>query len=833
MVDKNAFLPMKIQDGLSENRRLEGFKKALKKLGDSWEQEIIISDIPLSKSFPEKVWLYTFLNKFVYVKESIHQQFQEHFSRYITTTNNIAYDNLLNLCIMVKNAGPDFKNILEQNKPYIDSWTILDTGSTDDTVRTIKETMSDIPGELYEEPFINFRDSRNRLLDLAGDKCWFNVMLDDSYVLCGNRLREFLDIARGDDIADSFSLVIDGLDIQYTSNRITKSNRNLRYINLIHEIIQKENNEMNIQIPIHFGYIKDISSDYMNERTSQRKAQDLEILLEMQRVNPNDSRTSYYIAETYLALKDWENAEKWFKKRLEYQTGYNVEIRDSMYYIAVLNEIYLNRPWDIVLDWYIKSYELDNTRPESLYFIGKHYKNTQCFSTAMIFFEKAFNLGIPSIDMNSRKYIIHYHLPRDMLELCFTEKNYILGERCCKRIIESVQNNIITIPDLDIVSKWYNIFVLLNKIPANSMKTIKTRPFGDTGKFIAFVCPGGWDKWDGEVLRVSGLGASESQCIEYAEMLVKLGYNVCMFCNCEQEKVYGGVYYYPLESFSDAIQKYYIDICIVSRYPEYIPLASSCNSVGKLYYLMHDISLGNEIICYNFLNKILCISEWQKNDFLEKYGIFKNIMGNFNYGINPDFYRIDLTKKIKNKFIYPSFPNRGLLPLLQMFKKILQKMPDATLDIFCDLNNKWVQTYWKSDMEQVKLLLTELKPHVINNGWTNHKNLKQYWERAEYFLYPCTFKETRCLTCYEAFITKTLVITNDLAVLPETVGERGIIIKGDSTDENWQNEVLGLFDNPNGLYEDNRKRIDIAYDWCVSQNFKDVVSKFNETYIEN
>ena len=70
--------------------------------------------------------------------------------------------------MIVKNAGDSFENILNQNLNIIDRWTILDTGSTDNTIDIIKKVLvGKKKGELFEEPFINFRDSRNRCLDLA------------------------------------------------------------------------------------------------------------------------------------------------------------------------------------------------------------------------------------------------------------------------------------------------------------------------------------------------------------------------------------------------------------------------------------------------------------------------------------------------------------------------------------------------------------------------------------------------------------------------------------------------------------------------------------------
>ena len=45
--------------------------------------------------------------------------------------------NLLELVMIVKNSGQEIIPMLESAKKWIDHWTILDTGSTDDTMKNI------------------------------------------------------------------------------------------------------------------------------------------------------------------------------------------------------------------------------------------------------------------------------------------------------------------------------------------------------------------------------------------------------------------------------------------------------------------------------------------------------------------------------------------------------------------------------------------------------------------------------------------------------------------------------------------------------------------------
>ena len=130
-------------------------------------------------------------------------------------------------------------------------------------------------GQLYQEPFINFRDSRNRCLDLSGKECKFVIMLDDTYKV-EEKLRDFLITVRGDQFSDSFSLYIKSNDSEYGSNRIIKSDSGLRYIYKLHEVITPKNN-INVIIPMHHAFIFDYRSDYMEKRTMDRKKYDLKI----------------------------------------------------------------------------------------------------------------------------------------------------------------------------------------------------------------------------------------------------------------------------------------------------------------------------------------------------------------------------------------------------------------------------------------------------------------------------------------------------------------------------------------------------------------------------
>jgi len=155
---------------------------------------------------------------------------------------------------------------------------------------------------------------------------------------------------------------------------------------------------------------------------------------------------------------------------------------------------------------------------------------------------------------------------------------------------------------------------------------------------------------------------------------------------------------------------------------------------------------------------------------------FSEIVHTLHYGIDETKFYAD--KKVKNSFIFSSFPNRGLLELFEMWTKIIERYPDATLNIYCDYEHEWTNRVYPEYMKKVKEIYPTLR-NVVNHGWVTKETLARAWSTAEYWLYPCNFIETFCLTALEAAITKTLAITTDLGALRETVGDRGILAPRD------------------------------------------------------
>jgi hypothetical protein len=762
----------------------------------------------------------------------LNKKFIENFNYYLND-NILNYDNLNNMCIMVKNGGPQFEKMLLDNMEHFDRWTILDTGSTDETIQIINKVLvGKKKGNLYQEPFINFRDSRNRLLDLAGTHCKFNTMLDDTYVIHGD-LRNFLNEVRGDIYSDSFTIFIQSNDTSYGSNRIIKSLSGLRYIHKIHEVITDKNN-INVVIPYHISKIEDRTFDYMKKRTMERKQLDLKLLYEEVEDNPEEPRSYYYLAQTYSLLGDYDNAFYYFNKRCEYiNSGFLQERYDAAFESARIANFNINKPWDICYKLYKRAFKIDESRPEAMYFIGIHYYLENDFKTAYKYLKRGFEIGYPEHCQYSLKPTLSFHfLPKFLTRCCYHVEDFILGEKSSEFFL---LNNKEDAADYQEISSWHQIYKKLTIYDGPKIPCVRDTPI------ICFVADGGFSPWTGSNILTTGIGGSETYIIEMSRHIKKYSnFDVYVFCNTPNKKdeIFEGVIYKHIDNYYKFINTNYVKHCIISRFSEYLPITFNGFS-ENVYFVIHDLSPSGIVIPINVkLKNIFCLTEWHVEYFIKIFPHFKNITKPFYYGIDDKFKMFKPIKKIKNKFIYSSFPNRGLLQLLQLWPIIYNKFPTSTLHIYSDINNTWSNKIEPEKMLLIKNLLNDYynkdnRLGIYYHGWVSKKELADAWITSDIWFYPCTFMETFCLTALEAASSRTLCITNDLAALQNTVGNRGIIIKGNVESKEWQTKALDhifyYMDNKN--IEEKNNIIQLNYQWANSLSWASQAKKLLKEHI--
>ena len=101
---------------------------------------------------------------------------------------------MLGLCMIVKNEEHIIERALRSCLSQMDTFCIVDTGSTDKTKEIIQKVSDElgIKGHTYDRPWVNFGHNRSEALELARNHMTWAFMLDADDVLEGIIDRELL-----------------------------------------------------------------------------------------------------------------------------------------------------------------------------------------------------------------------------------------------------------------------------------------------------------------------------------------------------------------------------------------------------------------------------------------------------------------------------------------------------------------------------------------------------------------------------------------------------------------------------------------------------------------
>jgi glycosyltransferase involved in cell wall biosynthesis len=359
--------------------------------------------------------------------------------------------------LMVKNEHNRIRVTLDSMVRVIDSLVVLDTGSTDNTVDIIYTFGSEhkIPIRLIRYEFVDFSTSRNVVLEFADkfEDIDFLLLMDcNDELRGGEELREFA--AK----ADSDAWLVNqewysGVCQTYYNIRFIRPRRNWRYKGVVHEYIQNIDQPdiiVSERIPSPVCIYQDRTKD--DDTSEQRFPRDRELLLKQHQLDPTDSRTIFYLAQTCSCLGLNEEAYKYYEMRSK-MVGFYEEVFHSYLKLGELS----CKDWDIAMKWYIKALE-HSCRVEPLICIAEHYRSTGKWLLSFHFARMACELEYPVdaalyVDRFAYTYT-RYHLMGIVGYYC---GHFQEGQQACMLAVEAEGRHV----DINNLKFYENIF----KIP--------------------------------------------------------------------------------------------------------------------------------------------------------------------------------------------------------------------------------------------------------------------------------------------------------------------------------------------------------------------------------
>lgn len=276
------------------------------------------------------------------------------------------------LTMIVKNESRIIERFLDSVKEVIDCISICDTGSTDNTVHLIEQYMqkNNIPGKVHHHTWKNFGHNRTLSVEEAQKtisglglslRNTFLLHLDADMLLVASP-----EFSKQSLCKDEYLIIQKNSDQSYYNSRLLRASLPWRSVGVTHEY-------WSLKIPHSEGKLQTLMIDDRGDGgcKADKFERDIRLLIQGLKDEPNNERYMFYLAQSYKCIQDYDQAIKWYAKRIE-KGGWLEEVWYSHF---MMGECYQEKnDWNNALKCYMEAYQYNPARSETLQKIANHYR---------------------------------------------------------------------------------------------------------------------------------------------------------------------------------------------------------------------------------------------------------------------------------------------------------------------------------------------------------------------------------------------------------------------------------------------------------------------------
>ncbi|PKW09738.1 Glycosyltransferase involved in cell wall bisynthesis [Streptomyces sp. 1222.5] len=335
------------------------------------------------------------------------------------------------LNMIVKDEAPVIRRCLESVRPLIDTWVIVDTGSTDGTQDIIRDVYRDLPGELHERSWKGYDGSRTEAIELARDRAEFLFFIDADDVM---------EMEPGFRMPD---LTLDAyrVDIHYGSSvywrpALVSTRLPWRYVGVLHEYVECGG-------PFSLGTLEGARMVILggggrqrNEGLRDKYLRDAKILEGGLAEEPGNERYAFYLAQSWRDAGELEKAIEAYDRRAA-MDGWDHETFCAHLAAARAAET-LGRPPAEVMDRYLRAHECLPSRAEALAALARWCRlNGRRWPLAYMYARQAVRIPQPAHGLFVESGWYEWGALDELAVSAYWVGEYEESKNCCERLLES------------------------------------------------------------------------------------------------------------------------------------------------------------------------------------------------------------------------------------------------------------------------------------------------------------------------------------------------------------------------------------------------------------
>jgi glycosyltransferase involved in cell wall biosynthesis len=268
----------------------------------------------------------------------------------------------IGLCMIVKNEAEVIERCLKSVMPMIDTWTIVDTGSTDRTCEIINNTVGAMPGRLHGRPWVDFAHNRSEAIELAKHNCDYLFIIDADEILTIPKAFDFPSLK-----AAAYSATIVHGNLRYARTCLISTQLAWRYVGVLHEYLACD---QAYKVEPISGLNVLYTAEGARSKNPRKYHDDAAVLAAGLVKEPQNLRYMFYLAQSWRDANEPEKALQAYAHRTTFK-GWDEEDWFAKYQVARLMDR-TGKPESETINAYLLAHEARPSRAEAPMWLGTY-----------------------------------------------------------------------------------------------------------------------------------------------------------------------------------------------------------------------------------------------------------------------------------------------------------------------------------------------------------------------------------------------------------------------------------------------------------------------------